>query len=190
MKIMISENIKETVKQIATEYPETVFCGSFGLVLNGLLDREVKDLDVITHKYFLKWSGFFDQFHTNIGKSSDHWLTDGIGNVLCFKLLMNEIKVDCMYVIEHDTSFNEIDFEGVIIRVEDPKSAINAKIGYVENDQSDVSRLKHFADLVEINSLKPKELADLIRKSITKFYTPDIPFQLHNPFKFYDDDLP
>lgn len=143
----ISNNIIETVKEIAAKYPKTVFCGSFGLVLNGLLHREVIDLDVITEINYYGEGGFFDDNRIH-PKSNSHTFMINDDKVECFNIELYKVKVDVLFSHNTKPDYNVMKFDNVFIKVEKPISAIIAKLGYLKNDRSIKSFIKHLKDLL------------------------------------------
>jgi len=154
----ISEEIKLVIKKIATDYPDVVFCGSLGLVLNDKLHREVKDIDVlVTVNYHLE-GGFYNSFR--IGNSTSHKFMVGKDEVLCFKLefpiLDKKIGIDVLYNKNVKPEFKIFDFFETKINVETPESAIKAKLLYIQNDNSIISVGKHLKDLIYLEVDKHK----------------------------------
>jgi len=147
----ISEEMGLVIKKIANEYPDVVFCGSLGLVLNDKLDREVKDIDILVKKNYYQKGKFYNNIR--IGSESDsHKFMVGKDEVLSFKLEFpifdKKIKVDVLYNKNVKPQFELIFFDDVRICVEKPEAAINAKIKYIEHDISHDSILKHLKDLI------------------------------------------
>lgn len=173
MNKYISKEIFDVVKEIATKHPETVFCGSFGLILNNKLQRDVKDIDIIVKENYYSNNGdcdFFSNkryiFHAGgVEHDSNHFMV-GKNSIKCFKLYFDEIKVDVFYCENNDITpkYNKINIGGVDILVETPESAIKAKKEYVINDKSQNSILKHLKDLIYMETDK-NELVDLINNS-------------------------
>ncbi len=155
--------MQDTVCMIAHRHPETVFCGSFGLVLNGLLDRKVNDLDVITSENYWKWGGFFPDERRENHEGSQKFMV-GKDTVLSFKVHLNGIKVDVLYNEGSKPEYTTADFGMMSIRVETPGSAIRAKKLYIVNDRSNESVVKHLKDLIYMGTDRGM-LIDLIDRS-------------------------
>ena len=148
----ISEELILVIKKIASEYPEVVFCGSLGLVLNDKLHREVKDIDILVNENYYQNGNFFNEIR--VGNLSDsHKFMVGKDEVLSFKLKFpifdKKVSVDVLYNATSDPiKYSLINLHDLGIKVEKPESAINAKLKYIEHDLSHDSILKHLKDLI------------------------------------------
>ena len=152
MNKYISEELILVIKKIVSEYPEVVFCGSLGLVLNDKLHREVKDIDILVNENYYKMGGFFGELRTS-EVSESHKFMVGKDTVLSFKLVFpvfdKKIKVDVLYnATSEPIKYSLINLHDLGIKVEKPESAIGAKLGYIEHDLSHDSILKHLKDLI------------------------------------------
>ena len=81
---------------IIAEHPEVIFCGSLGLVASGKLNRPVKDIDILTPENWYNKLGFLNMYRTPKSAGS-HKFMMGNDPVLCFSLLIKEIKVDVLF---------------------------------------------------------------------------------------------
>jgi hypothetical protein len=131
------------VHKINDDYEgKVVFCGSFGLVLNGLLDREVHDIDVLT---------FENHYLTNNNKNdrelggSGKFMVGG-KEVLRFKRNVNGYDIDVLYK-DDELKYSEQNFYNKIIKVEQPMQAVIAKKQYLESNANHVNKEKHLHDL-------------------------------------------
>ena len=171
----ISKDIANTVKMIAAVHSDVVFCGSFGLVYNGLLQRQVKDLDIITEKDYFRKDAVEFFFHDRIKKNStsEKFL---VGDTLikAFCLMLNNTKVDVFYTGKKISNYEVVDFDGVKIKVESPEKAIEAKKNYVLTDKYQINILKHLKDLILLG-VDRKELVNIINKS--HLYSNKLPFE-------------
>lgn len=163
----MSENIPNkivvAVKMIAVIYPDVVFCGSLGLVLNGLIDRTINDLDILTPDNWYNDNKFFPDERIN-QQSTSHKFMVGKDEVSCFSLRLNNVKVDVLYNESKKPEYIVIDFDGIKINVETPESAIDVKKKYILADKSEISIIKHLKDLILLG-VDRKELIELIDKS-------------------------
>lgn len=152
-----SQEIINSVHWANKHFPSgrVVFCGSFGLALNGLLDREIKDIDLLTEKnYYMEWN-----MEGREGNSGQFWVPTANKNrqilVKCFKLQSpDKITIDILHRTgdkEFEVEYTEVDFYGEKIFVETPQGAITAKQRYLQSDQLQYKD-KHIADLREIES--------------------------------------
>jgi hypothetical protein len=159
--------IAKTVLWVNTIFKGKVtFCGSFGLKINGKIDREVHDIDCITdkdwyaippHKYIPKKFSSKDDFYQvmAIGNSAKFYVHGVL--IKCFKLVSPQgITIDVMYRPDGVHS-SEHEFEGVKIKVERPESAIEVKHFYLENFQNmqgctGQSYEKHKQDLIHMKA--------------------------------------
>ncbi len=160
----ISEKIISVVRLLESKHPDIIFCGSFGLVLNGLLHREVKDLDIITQKNYYGTGDFFGEYLVDIECGRSERFMVGKNRVVSFKLLIDGISIDVLYNLDENPTYNVKCFDGLYINVEEPESAIKAKKGYLQNDRSVYSAIKHLKDLIYLG-IDKYELVDLINNS-------------------------
>lgn len=166
----ISEKIIQVVKNIVIYYPDVVFCGSFGLVLNGKLEREVKDIDVLVAKSYYNQGGFFDKLRVSNSCADSAIFMVGDEMVRSFKLKFdNDVKVDVLYnESEKVPDFKEIIFDGIKIRVENPEGAINAKLKYVRSDKFPDVAIKHIKDLIYMEVDKHKIIDAIDNSSLVE----------------------
>ena len=160
--IHITEPIIRMVHALSAAFDnEIIFCGSFGLVYNGVLDRPIGDIDVMTmHDYY---HGGWDKdsaLEREEGSSGTFQIGDHI--VVCFKLWLkgdtDAPSADIFYA--HDNympSYDVVDFHGVKIKIEKPEGAIVAKKRYVASPQLK-NRNKHKSDL---NNMSVESMDDL-----------------------------
>ena len=145
-KDKFSKDFIDAVHKVNEKYKgNVVFCGSFGLVLNGLLDRPIKDIDVLT------FENYFVSPERELGNSG----VFDVGNieVLCFKEHINNITIDTLYRNDSENiKYSNIDFYNISIKVELPQSAILFKKQYIESnkDKSNFNTEKHLKDLEDI----------------------------------------
>lgn len=182
--VYISEEILLVVKKIAEKFPDTVFCGSFGLVINEKLKRDVVDLDILVDRDYYSQSGFFDEFRvsnvSNVGMFSEKFMV-GKNEVKSFRLFFpifdKNVKVDVLYNKEFNPNYKLVDIDqNLTIKVETPESAIKAKLGYIINDKSQKSFLKHLKDLIYmevdknliINAIDRSEFGGMSKKHKSK----------------------
>lgn len=166
----MNSKIISVVKQIAEDYPDTIFCDSFGLVLNGLLQRYVNDLDILTVEDHYGVGNFYEEYHMyalRYENKNSHKFMVGKDQVLCFPLnFPNGIKVDVLYNENTKPKYREIDFHGTKIKIENPESAIDTKLKYIENDKNTESVLKHLKDLIFMG-VENDKLNNALKKSYT-----------------------
>lgn len=145
---------------------KVTFCGSFGLAVNGLLNRPVQDIDCITDRCYFgedPWEFLgeeHEKFYTISSDTSAKFYVDGV-LVKVFKLNSpSGIKVDVMYR-EDLVSRETVKFCGERILVEDPASAIAVKKYYIENwkrmeNCTGQSSLKHEQDIEHYEKITHK----------------------------------
>lgn len=167
-----------------------LIAGSVGLVLQGAIQREVHDIDVVTLTDFYHYGGFYNNRRSDKGSNS-HKFMNGQDQVRAFNVYFDDLKVDVLYNTTNPPKWKEIEFRGKKIRVEDPQGAINAKIGYVENDTVPESRLKHLADLIEMG-IDKQTLLKIARAKITSHpYSGTPTVKREDPLiSIPDDDIP
>lgn len=160
----ISKEIADAVCGIYDSHPDAVFCGSFGLVLQGLLERKVHDIDILVDKNYYGDGGFYNDIRREVGFTSHSFML-GKDETTCFKLdFPGGIHVDVLHNANNKPDFTHIEFFGRMIKVETIDGAIDAKKQYVVNDRSQFSTLKHFRDLILLN-VPRKELAEILKIS-------------------------
>jgi len=163
-KEFISEEIKSVVRLFESNYTDIVYCGSFGLVMNGLLKRPVKDLDIITKENYYGTGKFFGEYLIDISSGRSEKFMVGKNRVVSFRLKINDVYVDVLYNLDEKPNYSIKCLDGMYINVEDPESAIRAKKGYIEHDRSVHSIIKHLKDLIYIG-IDKNELIEIIDKS-------------------------
>lgn len=152
---------------------KVIFCGSFGLATQGLLERKISDIDCITEE---NWYGTFFEHIGQYGvysSNSEKFEVDGV-LVLCFKITApNGIIVDVMFRADFAFVVNGIksirsyvtgrrDYEGEI-RIQIAEQIIEAKRNWVKKNvlwaapkkpwSTSSSAAKHQSDLEYIDQL-------------------------------------
>lgn len=140
---------------------EVTICGSYGLKINGLLDRDIHDLDLITDHNWYNGNPFRGNPTEN---DSSHKFSVYGKEILCTKVFVAGCDIDLLYnpsgsksemvrlLVDITDNCSENDLHDpspreLIVRVEDPKVAIRFKQEYMKNDRSEESREKHRMDL-------------------------------------------
>ena len=145
-----SENIVNTIIRLNEKYDKRIiFCGSFGLVLNGLISREIHDIDCFTLDNHYGTQPLNDTEH-NFG--SGHFMVSN-KEIFRFSEKINNINIDIMYRDDPENiKYSIVDFHGIQIKVELPASAIQAKKQYLESNKNHINKEKHLSDLNEIKA--------------------------------------
>lgn len=118
-----SKELILAVNAINTELKDkVVFCGSFALLLHGLLNRPVKDLDIIVSK-LPKSSNRY-----GYADNSGNFDVEGI-NIKWAYMERYNIKID-VFERKDKVKYTEVVFNGIKIKIEDPAVAIAAKRNY------------------------------------------------------------
>ena len=142
-------NMIEAIEFISKNFPNFVFGGSFGLYVNRLITRVPKDIDVITD---VNYYGTF--MHSDLKYDADktHSEKNSVNGVLVYyhSALYKDIKIDFIYNTVRKPIFTEIMFKDLMIKVETPEAAIEAKLRYITIDKSDASVIKNVTDLIEM----------------------------------------
>jgi hypothetical protein len=130
--------------------------GSMGLVLNKLLKRPIKDIDLITFIDFYSSDTIINKFKVSHEIPSSKFLV-GNDSILCKKINVFGHDLDLLYnknsmplyeeVIISDLPFPE---RLLSINLEDPLTALRFKTKYVEVDKNPQSIEKHKKDIYEI----------------------------------------
>lgn len=135
--------------------------GSMGLVLNGLLSRVVKDIDLITFENYYNEYTMLNDFSISKQLSSSKFYVD-TDIVKCKKIEVMGVQLDLLYN-SNITNRATTDYEEVVltglrgmpknhlkINLEDPRVALKYKIKYVDVDKNQNSVMKHKNDIYEI----------------------------------------
>jgi len=145
---IFSEDLIKTIIHLNKKYDERIiFCGSFGLVLNGLINREIHDIDCFTlDNHYGNMPINMDEH--NFG--SGHFFVDD-KEIFRYSEIINNYDIDIMYRDDpYNIKYSVIDFYGSSIKVENPESAIIAKEQYLESNKNHINKDKHTNDLIEI----------------------------------------
>ena len=188
MNQYINNEISGVIKIIASKHPEVVFCGSLSLVLNGLLKRQINDIDILVNDDYTQKGGFFNKNRLaaeNICTSHTFFVDDN--KIKCFPLIINNVKVDVLYNENSSPVYNEFDFDGTKILIEKPEAAINFKKKYILNIDDQLNILKHFKDLILLG-IEREELVNILNQSCF-FKEKQGSFNDINNLK-NDDDIP
>ncbi len=173
----ISENLFIVVKKIAKDYPDVIFCGSFGLVYNGLLKRKVNDIDILVKEDYFHNNEFYPTLRINSDPSSETFKMNDDEWIDAFKVefpIFDEFyKVDVLYNKKNyiNSEFDTVNIDGIAVKIEKPKGAMQAKLRYLQNDKSERSFYKHLLDMIYINGCI--QLHDAVENS--KFFKSSIP---------------
>ena len=146
-------------------------CGSYGLKLNGFLDRRCHDLDILTSVDWYHYNPFRLTAMDNEQRS--HKFNVGDQKITCTKVKFMDLGVDLLYnttfnahgkyeevklIVDDNLGEGIEDYPGynneLIVRVEDPSSAIRFKQQYIKTDNSEESRKKHMADFASEKMLE------------------------------------
>lgn len=153
----ITREVVNTVLWVNTLFKGKVtFCGSFGLVLNGKLDRPIHDIDCITDVDYYGKSGYDEIFQYGVCSSgSEKFYVEGV-LVKVFKIYSpSGMGIDVMFRADGVKSEKRF-FEYAEIKVERPESAIHIKENYLKilgSDPNPESYKKHSSDLNFITGL-------------------------------------
>jgi hypothetical protein len=177
----MNDNIIKTIEWLEENLTEKpIYGGSFGLFVNGLLDREIHDLDIITTtdyyveitKHLFKGDLITFDFRQE-GQSNKFVRNDCLVKV--FKVISPYgINIDFLFVSNnHDVSvdikYKTIKFGNLELNIEDPNEAIVAKYSYQSRPELlEDHREKHRRDLenmnVTISQFEYQELKEIKRK--------------------------
>ena len=142
---ILSKEILNAIDLIIEQMPHAVFGGSIALNAVGLLNRQVKDIDLfISEKESFSASGFL-----NIEQKNDSFsetVTDTNGRLIKRTGgLVAGVKTCCFQVSDEELQHSEIEILGRKIRIQNVNFAIMAKMSYADRSG------KHKADLEQIN---------------------------------------
>lgn len=142
---------------------DIVFCGSFGLVFNGVLDREIGDIDALVfHDYY--HGGLDNNVFERHANSSDIFEVNG-HKISCFSMSHPEIKgidADILHMPDgHVPPHDIVDFHGVSIKIEKPEGAFVAKKQYTAQPKLH-NKEKHNRDIDKMSDFfSPENIDDL-----------------------------
>jgi hypothetical protein len=143
----LSSNMSVTIVRIRSMFPEIIFGGSLNLLLNGLLNREIKDIDILLPKT-TSLGDFIDNNNIDDENISSGSIEDENGNeIQRTSLKINGINICCFKVeeelLDYDVLTNPMHYI-FPIKLQSLKHVIRAKILYSKKDK------KHTEDLVYI----------------------------------------
>ncbi len=101
-----------------------VLTGSTALKIYGLLNREIKDLDLITT--VVDREGYSNQRYP-IGESGRLGFID-IQDKLTLWNIFNREQYECDFFLNKDVVFREFDYFGQSLKIQEPIAILNAKI--------------------------------------------------------------
>jgi hypothetical protein len=146
-------NVSNYLNFIIEEFPDAIISGSLALNLHGLLDRPIKDIDLITTErpnFSLQNDRYGDE---NIKISS----TIRLGYSYIkerFKLKnifnkRNTYQVDFFIDPHNSVKYNTFSFNGKTLKIQDPVQIIEQKISMVNNadNYQFTAKQKHKLDL-------------------------------------------
>lgn len=149
----ISQEVVDAILEVNRQIPGCVICGSFGLVLNGYLDRQVGDLDVLTpyNCEVAIFEGELEKNRSNTEGHSQYFVNDG-KKIKCVKTRYGSVKIDLMYnrEIMDDAEFFEYNLKSELIKIEEPTGAVKAKLSYIKVMTGFSYFIKHLKDLLEM----------------------------------------
>jgi hypothetical protein len=165
MSKLVKPKLKQAIKLIQKRFDElkdeVVFCGSVGLFLNGMIDRQPNDIDCITrHNYY----GMDGYTHLNYNGSGKFVVNSK--QVECVYGKFGAYHVDFFYIRDYITDYSnirEMNFYGTTIMVEIPEFALACKQSYVANLEPkregfiNPDRDKHEADIIMIKKRLAKK---------------------------------
>lgn len=159
----ISSEFIDIIKYLAHKDPDIIFCGSFGLSVNGLINRKIRDLDVITNKKYKQLFELYDIGNFRTKHESSHIFNFDDEEVIVETMDINGIRVD-FFNVNRNVEYKKFRLQdGTIIKVETPEYAINVKKQYIKLNPNEEVFLKHFADLVNCG-ISTNEIADIIKQ--------------------------
>lgn len=173
----MNENILKTIEWLEENLTEKpIYGGSFGLFANGLLDREIHDLDIITNVDYYNSNELFKDLivwdFRQEGESSKFVRNDHLVKV--FKIISPYgINIDFLHVTNDgqstiDIKYEKMKFGDLELNIEDPNEAIVAKYSYQSRPELfEEHKEKHRKDLgnmkVTISQLEYQELKEIKR---------------------------
>ncbi len=144
-KTILSDEFWVVIDKILKATPDVVFGGSLALNAIGLINREIKDLDLFFPITTFN-AGFMDILnHVDTGVGSDT-VTDINGiEIERTALKINNVKACCFKVPKEQLEHSIFVVNGRNLRIQNVNHAISAKICYSKHNP------KHTTDLENIN---------------------------------------
>ncbi len=147
----LPDDVRQAIMEISKACPAVAFGGSIGLNAVGLLDRPVKDIDLMfTTSETLKSSGIFKviDFGNIIGEVSE--TTTDVNGIIIHRVngKVNGINV-CVFQVP-ELNYSQIKLFGTPINIQDSGEAIRAKRAYAKKNYKSCE--KHRRDLEYIDN--------------------------------------
>ena len=165
----ISPEHIEVIKLLFKKDPTIILVGSIGLIINGLLKREAKDIDIVTPENYFHHPFLFFWDQRNDPESQHMNFKMGDKHIVCHGLDFDEIRVDVFHKIAVDPmdhKFTIKGFYGGNIRIGDPQEAIDAKLDYISKISNVQKVNKHIIDLLEMG-IDRKQIVEALKKNIS-----------------------
>jgi hypothetical protein len=137
------EELLKTLKEVSDKCPTAVIGGSITFISRGLLSREPNDIDIFLGlNDSLSKIGIMDCSISEIGSDTT---TDIDGDIIQrTPMILNGVKVCIFKVKDKYLQFDEVLYEGILIKAQKPFYGLSAKAAYAEKNE------KHLTDLKEI----------------------------------------
>lgn len=152
-KVNVRQEMIDAVAEISYRLPNAVFCGSFGLMLHGKLDRDIDDLDVIVSGSddleILRVANYVE------GRSKKFEVNGEI--VHCNGAIICKTDVD-FFVSNAPTKWVQMEFEGLMIKVQTFEEILIYKEAIAKGDDE---RSKHRGDLKHLGTF-PASATDAV----------------------------
>lgn len=150
MNRYFTQELVDAVKWVHNTFDgKVIFCGSFGLVLNGKLKRFVHDIDAFSEVDYLSDTTLWGKIKngTYLGRiGSGNFEMDNEPVSTIKFLVPNTIVTVDFFHRKTLPEYDIIEFDGLQIKVEKAQGAIDAKRQYVKSAQNG-NRQKHIDDL-------------------------------------------
>ncbi len=104
----ISKDIYRAIAKIKKDYPSFIFCGSLALSLNGFLNRNVKDIDLIFFESDINRSLMFNLLSLQSANRGDDYYSQSDDYIRFDKRIEN---IDVCLFIYNDNNINKIKIE-------------------------------------------------------------------------------
>ena len=125
---------------------EIIICGSVGLKLNGLLERQSKDIDILTLRDdYRNEIGYFDIIYRTHSVLSSHRFMIGKDEIKCHKINLFNLNIDVLYS-PSTINYDLFEIDGLIFKVEKPERALQVKKLYIEHNSEEYKQ-KHINDI-------------------------------------------
>lgn len=152
-KAILSEEVLFAIDKLISKSKDIVFGGSISLNAVGLIDRPIKDIDIMTssHLSLAHYNLMEIVCPTNDVTQISETTTDVNGEQITrVGAKIGDINI-CIFKLKGDVKFSEFKFSGRTIKIQNVNDAILAKRAYAQKDYKSCDKHKH--DVIKSNAI-------------------------------------